>query len=65
MLLRPRPGFYTMRLRRGALLVAAVIFQHFPLVMPQPRAVKGRIQEIGAGSWTGVGPLAAVWRADR
>ena len=35
-LLRRRPGFYVMRIRRGAPLVPALIFQHCPRVMLQP-----------------------------
>jgi hypothetical protein len=40
-LLRPRPGFYVMRLRRGAPLVAALLYQACPMVLPQPSAVDG------------------------
>jgi hypothetical protein len=41
MLLRPRPGFYVLRLRRGAPLVPALIYQLCPMVIPQPSAVDG------------------------
>jgi hypothetical protein len=41
MLLRPRPGFYIMRLRRGAPLVPALIYQLCSMVIPQPTAVNG------------------------
>ena len=40
-LLRPRPGFYVMRLRRTAPLVPALIYQLCPMVMPQPTALGG------------------------
>jgi hypothetical protein len=40
-LLRPEPGFYVMRLRRGAPLVPALICQLCPMVVPQPTAVDG------------------------
>src|SRR5207302_6454131 len=40
-LLRPRPGFYVMRLRRGAPLVPALIYQLCPMVIPQPTMVDG------------------------
>jgi hypothetical protein len=40
-LLRPRPGFYVMRLKRAALLVPALIYQLCPMVIPQPTAVGG------------------------
>jgi hypothetical protein len=40
-LLRPRPGFYVMRLRRGAPLVPALIYQSCPMVLPQPTALHG------------------------
>ena len=40
-LLRPRPGFYVMRLRRAAPLVPAMIYQLCPMVMPQPTALYG------------------------
>jgi len=40
-LLRPRPDFYVMRLRRGAPLVPALIYQLCPMVVPQPTAVDG------------------------
>jgi hypothetical protein len=41
MLLRPRPGFYVMRWRRGTPLVPALIYQLCPMVIPQPTAVDG------------------------
>jgi hypothetical protein len=37
----PRPGFYVMRLRRGAPLVPALIYQLCPMVIPQPTTVDG------------------------
>jgi hypothetical protein len=40
-LIRPQPGFYVMRLRSGAPLVPAVIYQLCPMVIPQPGAVYG------------------------
>jgi hypothetical protein len=40
-LIRPQPGFYVMRLRSGAPLVAAVIYQLCPMVMPEPTHVAG------------------------
>jgi hypothetical protein len=40
-LLQPQPGFYVMRLRRGAPLVSALIYQLCPMVVPQPTAVDG------------------------
>src|SRR5712671_4094507 len=40
-LLRPRPGFYVTRLRRGGPLVPALIYQLCPMVVPQPTAVDG------------------------
>ena len=40
-LIRPRPGFYVMRLRSGAPLVAAIIYQLCPMVIPQPMTVAG------------------------
>ena len=40
-LLRPRPGFYTMQWRRGAPLVPALVYQLCPMVIPQPTAVDG------------------------
>jgi hypothetical protein len=40
-LLRPRPGFYVMRLQRGAPLVPALIYQLCPMVIPQPTTVDG------------------------
>jgi hypothetical protein len=39
--LRPRTGFYVLRLRRGAPLIAALIYQFCPLIIPQPTAVGG------------------------
>jgi hypothetical protein len=40
-LVRPRPGFYVLRWRRGAPFVPALIYQLCPLVMPQPTTVDG------------------------
>jgi hypothetical protein len=40
-LIRPKPGFYVMRLRSGAPLVAALIYQLCPMVIPQPMHVAG------------------------
>jgi hypothetical protein len=40
-LIRPQPGFYVMRLRSGAPLVTAVIYQLCPMVIPQPMNVVG------------------------
>jgi hypothetical protein len=40
-LIRPQPGFYLMRLRSGAPLVPALIFQLCPMVIPQPMTVTG------------------------
>jgi hypothetical protein len=40
-LLCPRPGFYVMRWRPGAPLVAALIYELCPMVIPQPTAVDG------------------------
>jgi hypothetical protein len=40
-LIRPRPGFYVMRLRSGAPLVPAVIYQLCPMVIPQPTTIAG------------------------
>src|SRR5258708_3394824 len=40
-LVRPLPGFYVMRLKRGAPLVPALIYQLCPMVVPQPTAVDG------------------------
>jgi hypothetical protein len=40
-LLRPQPGFYVMRLRRGAPWVPALIYQLCPMVLPQPTALAG------------------------
>jgi len=40
-LIRPEPGFYVMRLRSGAPLVSAVIYQLCPMVIPQPLSVAG------------------------
>lgn len=41
MMLRPRPGFYVMRWRRGAPLVPALIYQLCPMAVPQPTALDG------------------------
>jgi hypothetical protein len=40
-LIRPELGFYVMRLRRGAPLVAAVIYRLCPMVIPEPTNVMG------------------------
>lgn len=40
-MLRPQPGFYVMRLKRGAPLIAALIYQLCPFVVPQPTAADG------------------------
>jgi hypothetical protein len=40
-LIRPQPGFYVMRLRSGAPLIPAVIYQLCPMVIPQPMTVMG------------------------
>ncbi len=40
-LIRPEPGFYVMRLRSGAPLVPAVIYQLCPMVIPQPMTATG------------------------
>jgi hypothetical protein len=40
-LIRPQPGFYVMRMRSGAPLVAVVIYQLCPMVIPQPTIVVG------------------------
>ena len=40
-LLRPRPGFYVLRMKRGAPLVPTLIYQSCPMVLPQPSAVGG------------------------
>jgi len=40
-MLRPQPGFYVMRLKRGAPLVPALIYQPCPMTIPQPTAVDG------------------------
>jgi hypothetical protein len=40
-LIRPEPGFYVMRLRSGAPLVPAVIYQICPMVIPEPTTVTG------------------------
>ena len=40
-LVRPRPGFYVMRLRRGAPWVPALIYQLCPMVLPRPTALAG------------------------
>jgi len=40
-LIRPQPGFYVMRLRSGAPLVTAIIYQLCPMVIPQPTTIRG------------------------
>ena len=40
-LIRPRPGFYVMRLRPGAPVIPAVIYRLCPMVIPQPLTVAG------------------------
>jgi hypothetical protein len=40
-LIRPEPGFYVMRLGRGAPLVPALIYQLCPMVVPEPQLVVG------------------------
>jgi hypothetical protein len=40
-LIRPVPGFYVMRLRSGAPLVPALIYQLCPMVIPQPTTFAG------------------------
>lgn len=40
-LIRPQPGFFVLRLRSGAPLVPAVIYQLCPMVIPQPTTVSG------------------------
>jgi hypothetical protein len=40
-LIRPRPGFYLMRLRSTTPLVPAVIYQLCPMVIPQPTTATG------------------------
>jgi hypothetical protein len=40
-LIRPRSGFYVMRLRQGAPLVPALIYQLCPMVVPQPSRPDG------------------------
>jgi hypothetical protein len=40
-LIRPEPGFYLMRLRGGAPLVSALIYQLCPMVVPQPGVLGG------------------------
>ena len=40
-LIRPQPGFYVMRLRAGAPLVPAIVYQLCPMVVPQPTTVSG------------------------
>jgi hypothetical protein len=40
-LVRPRPGFYVVRLGRGTPLVAALIYQLCPMVVPEPTLVDG------------------------
>jgi hypothetical protein len=41
MLLRPRPGFYVLRLRRGGPLIPALIYRLCPMVVPQPTTLDG------------------------
>ena len=41
MLIRPQPGFYVLRGGRGSPLLAAVIYQRCPMVVPQPGAAGG------------------------
>jgi len=40
-LFRPRPGFYVIRLRRGARLGSPLICQLYPMVVPQPTTANG------------------------
>jgi hypothetical protein len=40
-LIRPEPGFYVMRLRSGAPVVPAIIYQLCPMVIPEPTNVAG------------------------
>ncbi len=40
-LLRPRPGFYVIRLTRGGSLIPALVYQLCPMVIPQPTTVNG------------------------
>jgi len=40
-LIRPQAGFYVMRLRSGAPLVTALIYQLCPMVVPQPTTATG------------------------
>jgi hypothetical protein len=40
-LVRPRPGFFVMRLRRDTPLVPALIYRLCPMVIPQPTTVDG------------------------
>jgi len=40
-LILPEPGFYVMRLRSGAPLVPAIIYQICPMVIPEPTTVTG------------------------
>jgi hypothetical protein len=40
-LIRPQPGFYVMRLRSGAPLVPAIVYQLCPMVIPQPTIFVG------------------------
>ena len=40
-LIRPKPGFYVMRLRSGAPLVPAIIYRLCPMVIPEPTNVAG------------------------
>src|SRR5580704_411061 len=40
-LIRPEPGFYVMRLRSGAPLVPAIIYQICPMAIPEPTTITG------------------------
>src|SRR5665213_79021 len=40
-LVRPQPGYYVMRLKRGAPLVAALIYQLCPMVLAEPTLLCG------------------------
>jgi hypothetical protein len=40
-LIRPQPGFYVMRMRSGAPLVPAIIYQLCPMVIPQLTTIAG------------------------
>jgi len=51
-LLRPRPGFYVLRLRRGASLVPTLIDQLCPRVIPRPNLATARIRKTGVVPWT-------------